>query len=271
MVTKNFLSTDPMKLVNDFEAVWLTKAGEKRLIAWSNSLLQGKDDDPEYVIGTGIDITERRQLEQMVLEVTKREQRRLGQELHDGIAQHLTTTAIAAKVLEQKLTRQSSPAARDLKRVVSMVNQAVTQTRELAQGFYSHDMQSEDLVSSLKKLARDTEKTLGIRCAVRISAGISLTDDAASTHLYRIVREAVSNAAKHGRCKSILIHLKKISPREAELIIESDGKKFSKPARQKGLGLHIMRSRAAMLKAALEIKPGPRGGTAVNCRFPLPL
>mgnify|MGYP003393361565 CR=1 FL=1 len=268
-VIKNFLNADPKHLVNNFETVWLTKKREKRLIAWSNSLLLDKTNSPEYVIGTGIDITERRQLEQMVLEITKKEQQRLGQELHDGIAQHLASTAIVAKALEQRLTRQSSPAARDLKRVVGMVNQAVTQTRELAQGLYALEIQSEDLVSSLKKLARDTEKTLDVHCAVKIDAGIHVSDEAVSAHLYRIAREAISNAVKHGRGKNIRIQLKKKGARAAELRIENDGKRFSKTNRKKGLGLHIMRSRAAMLNASIEIVPGPGGGTVISCIFPV--
>jgi len=267
-VVKNFLRADSKRLVNSFEAVWLTKTGEKRLIAWSNSLLSHQETSPEHVIGTGIDITERRRLEEMVVEIAKKEQQRLGQELHDGIAQHLTSTAITAKVLEQKLTRTSSPAAQELKRVVGMINQAVTQIRELAQGLYALETQSENIASSLRKLARDTEKTLGIHCAVQIDINTRLSDDGAAAHLYRIAREAVGNAVKHGQAKNIRIQLKKKNAHESELRIENDGKRFSKPSTQKGLGLHIMRSRAAMLNATLEIKPGSRGGTAVSCTFP---
>ena len=269
-VIKNFMSTDPKQLVNNFETVWLTKKGDKRLIAWSNSLLFDKENSPEHVIGTGIDITERRNLERMVLEITKREQQRIGQELHDGLAQHLTSTAIVAKVLEQKLTRQSAPAARELKRVVGMVNQAVTQTRELAQGLYALEMHSEeDLVSSLKKLVRETEKTLGIRCVVQIEADVRVPDREAAGHLYRIAREAVGNAVKHGQGKHIKIQLKKKSAHESELRIENDGKPFSKSASQKGLGLRMMRSRAAMLNASFSIASGFRGWTAVSCVFPV--
>ncbi len=269
-VIKNFLSADPKQLINNFEAVWLTKKGEKRLIAWSNSLLFDKENSPEHVIGTGIDITERRNLERMVIEITKKEQQRLGQELHDGIAQHLASTAIVAKILEQKLTRGSVPAAREVKRVVSMVNQAVTQTRELAQGLYALEMHSENLVSSLKKLAYNTEKTHGICCVVRIGSDVSLSGDGAAMHLYRIAREAVGNAVKHGKCKNIRIQLKKKNNRESELRIENDGKRFSKPSREIGLGLRIMRSRAALLNASLEIVPGSGAGTVVTCVFPVP-
>ncbi len=266
-IIKSFLSADPKQLVNNFETIWLTKKGERRLIAWSNSLLFDKQNSPEYVIGTGIDITERRHLEHMVLEITKKEQRRIGQELHDGLAQHLTSTAIVAKVLEQKLTRQSSPAARELKRVVGMVNQAVTQTRELAQGLYALEMHSEDLVSSLKKLASDTEKTLGIRCVAQIG-NVPVPGGEVARHLYRIAREAVGNAVKHGQGKNITIQLRKKNVRESELRIENDGKPFKTPTPQKGLGLRMMRSRAALFNASFDIAAS-RTGTVVSCIFPV--
>ncbi len=269
-VVKNFISTDPRSYPNHFEALWLTKKGQKRLIAWSNSGLFDKKGSLEYVIGTGIDITERRNLERMALDITKREQQRIGQELHDGIAQHLTSTAIVAKVLEKKVVENPAGAVKGIKRVVEMINQAVAQTRELSQGLYALEMQSEDLVSFLKKFALDTEKTLNIHCAVRIDDGVNVSDEKTSTHLYRIAREAVGNAVKHGQSRNIRIHLHRKNAHEAELRIENDGKKFVKPSAQKGLGLRIMHSRAEILNAALEITPGPKEGTVVSCIFPLP-
>jgi PAS domain S-box-containing protein len=268
-VIKNFLDARNKRRVNAFEAFWLTKRGDKRLIAWSNSLLFDEQDGPEYVIGTGIDITERRHLERLVLDITRKEQERIGQELHDGLAQHLASTAIVAKVAEQKLAKESSPAAPVLKRVVAMVNQAVSQTRELAQGLYALEAPSDDLASSLKKLSRETKRSMSIPCAVDLEAGANVRDREAASNLYRIAREAVANAIKHGRCKRIRLRLRKAGPREGELTIENDGVPFRR-ARSGGLGLRIMQSRAAILNASLEIASKPGGGTVVRCAFPVP-
>lgn len=268
LVTEHFLSAEPRQLVNNFEAVWLTKNKEKRLIAWSNSMLAGNDREPAFIIGTGIDITDRRNLERLVLEITKKEKERLGQELHDGLAQHLASTAIAAKVVERKLAKQSVPAARELKRVIGMVNQAVAQTRELAQGLYALEAHSEDLASSLKKLAKDTQKSLGVRCQVEIEGNAQILGQEAAAHLYRIAREAVTNAVRHGRGKNIKIRLRKKNARESELTVENDGKRFLGPADRNGLGLRIMKSRAAILSGSLDVSPGPKGGAVVHCVFP---
>ena len=267
---QNFLVSDPKNFPNYFETYWLTKDGEKRLITWSNSGLFDRKGNLEYVIGTGIDITERRNLEKTVLEITKNEQRRIGQELHDGVAQHLTSTAIVAKLLEKKLARSSAGAAKDAKRVVGLINQAVVQTRELAQGLYALEMQSDDLFYSLKKLAREMEKTFNIQCTFVSNGNFIKIKDESAMHLYRIAREAVNNAVKHGEGKNIWISFDRKGDNEAQLTIENDGKPFVKSGRkQKGLGIHIMRSRAAVLNASLTVEARPKGGAVVRCVVPL--
>src|SRR5271156_5144379 len=86
-----------------FESTWLTWNGTTRLIAWSTTVLESKNHAVQHIIATGIDITERKHLEKAILEISGREQRRIGQDLHDGLGQHLTGIAFMAKVLEQKL------------------------------------------------------------------------------------------------------------------------------------------------------------------------
>ncbi|HTL70175.1 MAG TPA: PAS domain S-box protein, partial [Candidatus Eisenbacteria bacterium] len=262
------------------------RTGRAKIIGIGREVVGRRKDGSEFPIYLGVsegrkkgrrrfftgvirDLTDRRHLEQMVREISRKEQVRIGQELHDGLAQHLATTAIMAKVLEKKLQRSPSSAARDLKRVVGMINQAITQTRELAQGLYALEMHG-DIVDAIRVLARDTEKTVGIRCSFEAEGPVTVSDATAVMHLYRIAREAVNNAVKHGGGKNIWIRLRRKGPREAELRIENDGKPFVKPtARQKGLGMRILSSRAAILKATLNIGPRPKGGAVVNCVFPL--
>ena len=64
------------------------------------------DGAPAHIIATGIDITERKRLENAILEISADEQRRIGQDLHDGLGQHLTGIAFMTKVQEQKLAEK---------------------------------------------------------------------------------------------------------------------------------------------------------------------
>lgn len=215
------------------------------------------------------DVTERKRLEKMILEVTKKEQQRIGEALHEGLAQHLTMTAIAGKLLGTKISKKSQSLAREASKVVSMINQGITQTRELAQGLYSLEMQSDGFPEALKRFASETHKTCGVRCAFHCDPEVNVTDNTTAAHLYRIVREAVSNAIKHGRAKQILISLNSKDRGIAELKIANSGLKFKarKPSYE-GMGVKIMQSRAKLIGATLEISPRPKGGTIVTCTFP---
>lgn len=120
--------------VNDYESYWLTRSGGQRLISWSTTVLPGARRELRYIIATGIDITERKRLERTILEVSNSEQRRIGQDLHDGLGQHLTGIAFMSKTLEQKLADKSLPEASDAAKIVKLVNEAIHETRELARG-----------------------------------------------------------------------------------------------------------------------------------------
>ena len=104
------------------------------LISWSGTALAGEKGEPAYIIATGIDITERKRLEKAILEISAREQRRIGQDLHDGLGQHLTGIAFMSKVQEQKLAEKGSPDAADAAKIVRLVNEAINKTRELSRG-----------------------------------------------------------------------------------------------------------------------------------------
>jgi signal transduction histidine kinase len=90
-----------------------------------------------------------------------------------------------------------------------------------------------------------------------------------ATHLYHIAQEAVNNAIKHGRAKTISIRLF-AGEHEGTLIIKDDGIGIERPAApHAGVGLHIMNYRAGMIGGNLEVRRELPRGTAVTCRFPV--
>ena len=139
--------------VADHESYWLARGGERRLISWSTTVLPGPRHEAQYIIATGIDITERKRLEHAVLEVSNSEQRRIGQDLHDGLGQHLTGIAFMSKTLEQKLADKSLPEAADATKIVKLVNEAIHETRELARGLLPVQSDSLGLMSALQHWA----------------------------------------------------------------------------------------------------------------------
>lgn len=252
------------------ESTWITKTGDRRLLNWTRAVLRDPAGKPEYVISTGLDITERRRLENLVLEVAKKEQQRIGQELHDGLGQQLTSTAIMAKVLEKKLRKAELKEADQAAEIVSLLNRATTHTRELAQGLYALDVAPEDFAAAVKRFAAETERRFEVACDVSIDERLAVSDHSVATHLFRIVSEAVNNALKHAKPKRISIHLGAEEGRFLRLVIDNDGLAFHDPQGEaEGMGLRIMAYRARLIGGTFDIRARKGGGTVVTCEVPI--
>jgi len=254
--------------VNEFEIHWLTRDGGRRLINWTTTVLPGPRQEARYIIATGIDITERKRLERAVLEVSNSEQRRIGQDLHDGLGQHLTGIAFMSKALEQKLADKSLQETADAAKIVRLVNEAIHKTRELARGLLPVLSDSLGLMSALQHWAGEVEDLFHITCRFECDDPVLVHNDAATNHLYRIAQEAVHNAIKHGKARNITIGLAGVSGRGI-LSIRDDGSGITDAgANQNGMGLHIMRYRAGIIGGVLEIVRCGERGTLVTCMFP---
>jgi PAS domain S-box-containing protein len=215
------------------------------------------------------DITERKRLEKEILEISERERRRIGRDLHDGLCQHLAGVEMMSQVLEQKLSARSSrDAARRAGEISRNVREAISQTRSLARGLSPVTLESEGLMSALQELAESTGKIFGVACRFDCDPPVSVADHAAATHLFRLAQEAVANGIKHGLAKRISIQLTGDRGRVI-LKVDDDGAGF--PAeifKSKGMGLRIMQSRAGMMDGTLAIERNPAGGATVICSVP---
>jgi PAS domain S-box-containing protein len=254
----------------EYETSWVPRDGSRRLIAWSSTILPGENGKPAYMIATGIDITERKRLEKAILEISAEEQRRIGQDLHDGLGQHLTGIAFMSKVQEQRLAAKGLAEACEAARIVGLVNQAIHKTRELAHGLLPVISDAHGLMSALKQWAAEVEDLFNISCCLQIVEPVLLHDATMSTHLYRIAQEAVNNAIKHGQAKNIVISLLARNG-YGILKIENDGTRLPEPSASSdpGMGIEIMNYRARMIGGSLRVESGGECGVAITCLFPL--
>jgi signal transduction histidine kinase len=209
----------------------------------------------------------RRHLERDLLEISEREQQRIGLELHDSLGQLLTGVAIMSKALEQKLQRQAIGEAEDAKEIARLVNSAVEETRQLSRGLHPVALDENGLMSALESLAETTQNVFRVSCTFHCRHAVPVRDASMAVHLYRIAQEAVTNAIRHGETQSIRIDLRAASSR-ATLTITNDGRSFEEErATHKGIGLQMMRHRAEMIGGTLDVQPSPGGGTKVICAF----
>jgi PAS domain S-box-containing protein len=253
-----------------YEGDWLGGDGVRRRIAWSSTALPGPGAAASYIITTGMDITERKRMEHALLEISSREQRQIGQDLHDGLGQHLTGIAFMSKVLAQQLADERTAQSDQARKIVRLVNQAIDKTRELARGLLPVLSGADGLMSALRQWAGEVEDLFHVSCRFECAEPILISDVGAATHLYHIAQEAVNNAIKHGRSGRIVLSLGR-EDGVGVLTVEDDGVGLTTPpARHPGLGLRIMNHRAGMIGGSLEVRPGAVGGTVVRCRFPMP-
>jgi PAS domain S-box-containing protein len=216
------------------------------------------------------DISRRRRLERELIELSEREKRRFAQELHDGLGQQLGGVAYLSNVLRERLAERQAPEARDAARIFSLVRNAIGQTRRVARGLSPIRSEPEGLVDALRELAAQTKELFGVRCRFVCPRPVPVSDPVLAAHLFRIAQEAVNNARKHARPRSVRIRLKRNADR-VMLTVADDGKGIGpvSPTR-KGLGLRIMQYRASLVQGALSVRRRTGRGTEVLCSAPLP-
>ena len=217
------------------------------------------------------DITGRKQLEREILEVSDREQRRIGHDLHDGLCQHLAGIEMMSQVLEKKLAPKFKDGASRAAEIAKHVREAIVQTRSLARGLSPVTLESEGLASALHEHALNMERMFGVHCHFDYDSQVSVPSHAMATHLFRLAQEAVSNAVKHGRATDIYIHLK-ADPGWIYLGVSDNGVGFDpdKASQFSGMGLRIMKFRASMIGGRLTVERNPNGGMLVMCAAPNP-
>ena len=211
------------------------------------------------------EMAERERLERELLEISEREQRRIGQDLHDGLCQHLTGTTLAGQVLEEKLAAQNLPEARDAHQLVALVEDGIHLSRRLAKGLYPVEVEADGLMLALDEYAAITSELFKTRCRFECDLPVLIHDAATAGHLYRMAQEAVRNAIKHGKAKNILIRLE-ASEEGLLLSIKDDGCGLPKSLpKDRGMGLRIMAHRAAMIGGRFSALADPTGGTLISC------
>lgn len=256
-------------------------------IEWRAHRFDGRDDfvaeaavvelrespvDPPQLIAVIMDVTERRQLERAIIDVTNREQQRIGHDLHDGLGQELTGISLMLRSFAQRAAAEYPSGAAVLDEVVDLVNHAVESARALAHGLSPVILERGGLPAALEQLAASASRTHGLRVRFRKAIEGTLEIDSTATHhLYRIAQEAVTNAARHSGARAVTVRLD-ANPNRIRMSVSDDGRGLP-PAGDgarngDGMGLRIMEYRARTMHAQFQIVPLRRGGTQVRVTLP---
>jgi PAS domain S-box-containing protein len=257
------------------------QTGNKHIIGASRELYAQRKDGSIFPIHltvseieerklfTGMlrDVTEHKRLEREVVEAASKEQQRIGEDLHDSVAQELTALNLLAGDLTQSL-RENRADGVDLARLVARGLQASQQAlRSVMRGLLPVSVDSQGLMAALADLADRTRQRSKTSCTFDCPEPIHVADNLTATHLYLIAQEAVHNAIKHSLAGNVRIGL--WSDGHLNLTVQDNGVGMpERLAESQGLGLRIMRNRAAIVGATLTILRAQPHGTLVQCVLP---
>ena len=251
-----------------YRLVW--PDGSIRWIESSGSMIRDQKGRAIRAAGIIRDITDQRRMEAEILGAAEAERQRIGQDLHDSLSQVLTGISYLTDAVQEKLIRQARPEAADLKKLKTWIEKAAEQAHGMARGLLLSDLKRGGLVAALQELAFRVQELFPMKC---LYAGLGESpplDANVAGHVYRIAQEAVVNAAKYSRAKRIDIRLEQ-TPLGLQLAVQDNGRGLTgRKTKRAGLGLDIMRYRAGLIGATLQIASKKNKGTTVHCLLPVP-
>jgi len=255
-----------------YSSVWdlIAKDGSRKTIEWFN--MGARMSIPGWrEWSVGIDLTERRRLEDALREAAQYEQQRLGRELHDGLGQELTGLSLLAMALAREPVERDPALKLALQNLASIAARAIATCKSIARGLGGLRKPQEGLTYALRELIYGlSEQSRQIQFSYLDNSHATLRISAeACNHLFRIVQEAVSNSLKHAAAQNIRVELN-VDPEWVRVEIRDDGRGILRAANEAGgMGLASMRDRASAIGAHLIVTPTTsHGGTVVQLDCP---
>ena len=225
---------------------------------------------PTRVVIAHEDISERVRLEREIVAVSAREQQRFGQELHDGLSQHLTGLKFKASLLEYQLQSKNLPEAADAKALSQLLNEATDEASNLARSVRPVEIEPRGLMMALRELANRTEQAHKVVCQVQFRRPVFIHDGNVATNLYRIAEEAVEHSVAQRKARRVVVSLSEAHGC-VTLMVRSDGRALPRRSpRRSELGYHMMQYRARMIGGTIEWRQNISGGTTLMCSFHRP-
>ena len=204
-------------------------------------------------------------LQKQIMEISEKEQRRIGQDLHDSLSQQLGGIVFMGQVLFEKLKKIGLSEAQDMEKLIDHLKNALTHTRDLAKGLYP-TLAEGGIHAALNELAVAVGELFAVTVTVECDQGLNVSDEAVTIHIYRIVQEALNNAIRHGKASRIVIRFFR-KKGGMVLTVADNGVGFPEKPNRKGMGLNIMEYRASSIGASFEIEARSKPGAVAKMCF----
>ena len=210
-----------------------------------------------------------RQLSAALQTIREEERTHIARELHDDLGQLLAALRMDLSLLQQQET--GSAAARLIRGMEQNLLTAITSLRRIATNLRPRSLDEGGLFFALQGLRDDFVERYGIACTLYADEAELRLGDAASTAIFRIVQEALTNIARHANASSVTITLYRVNG-EVLLTVRDDGCGIAAADMEKAqsLGLVGMRERVWAMDGDITISADEPSGTRIDIVLPLP-
>ena len=267
--------TIPPHLENDIT----TRSGERRRIAWSNTVLR---DSRGGVIGTtsiGEDVTERKRAEEALQKVHRnlkhllhssdRERQLIAYEIHDGLAQQLAGAIMQFQAFDHLKDKNLNEAVSAYDEAMNMLQQGHCETRRLIAGVRPPILDESGVVEAIAHLVHQESRDEGPKIAFHSRVDFDRLDPTLENAIYRIAQEGLTNVRKHSKSENVLVSLFQRGDR-VRIEIRDWGVGFDpKSVPRSRFGLEGIRQRARLLGGKCSIRSRTGKGTRVAVELPV--
>jgi PAS domain S-box-containing protein len=255
--------------------------GVVRDVIFDKATLKDTSGHAVGLIGVISDITERkrseeafRELSQMLLNAQENERKMISYELHDSIAQSLSSLKIGCDTFFDNQSTISHELKEKMVKKSELIGQVIRAVRDLSYGLHPPSLNQMGIIQTISQLCEDFSETTGLVVDFTPTGMSGLKpDERMGINLYRLVQEGLNNVRKHAYADHVSINLIASHP-NIILRIKDDGKGFDVKARkaafdgEKKMGLRSMAERVGLLQGRMKIKSAPLQGTKIIIKIP---
>lgn len=271
------LTQEMMRTGQPAEAEWrvIWPDGSVHWIASRGQVLKNEYGESSRMLGVNLDVTERKQAEELrsnmtrkLIESQEQERARIARELHDDISQRVAMLAIEMERLERR-PEASSEIQNAAHEISERIRELSSDIQALSHELHSSKLEYLGIVGGMKSWCREFGERQGMQIEFKHSGSHNSLPSQTSVCLFRVLQEALHNSAKHSGVKNVDVQLK-AEPREVQLIVHDLGKGFDVAAAMQGRGLGVtsMLERVRLLGGTVTIDSKPHGGTTVYACIP---
>ena len=259
-----------------FENGVLTRSGSVKVIEWHNTLIRNQWGNPIGMLGSGIDITGRLEMDKVktnaILQGQEQERKRLAKELHDGLVQTLSAISLNLKALEEHLHDLPVVETTAYNNAMKLLDEAIIDTRNLSHDLLPSVLEHYGLIKAVSDLVDKMNSNKSIRFTFEYNVYYGEFNKLIEIGIYRIIQELVQNIVKHSRADFANIELAQADG-FLEIKIEDNGVGFEgtmEEMQSNGIGLRNVVTRVRSLNGIITLDSTDRKGTTVKISVPLP-